>query len=64
MGGTGILLKYYDLATFFNINLYQVRVLHREVSGWFVVVLSVMMLTGLVMYLVPEILKRRNHPES
>ncbi len=66
MGGTGLFLKYPSWAKVLPINLGLVRYVHREISVWFVIVLLLMMITGLIMYLAPEIIKSRrpNQPPN
>lgn len=56
MMGTGTAMKYPDLAP---IDQIQARIIHSAVSTWFSVIFVFMMITGLVMYFVPVILKLR-----
>jgi len=55
---TGLILRFGIGLIDFEMEL-AVRQLHRNTSGWFAVVLSVMMTTGLVMYVYPYWVKWR-----
>jgi hypothetical protein len=59
MGGTGTLMKY---PSFFSslpfIDLGLMRAVHNMMSIYFSIVLSLMMLTGLYMYLFPYLRKK------
>ena len=61
MAGTGLMLKYPSRAVRFlpGLDLGLVRFIHSTLSTAFAIVLALMMLTGLVMYLVPWMQKRR-----
>lgn len=55
MMSTGFTMKYPELSPF---DPDQARLLHNTLSSYFAIVLAVMMLTGLVMYITPWLLKR------
>lgn len=62
MAGTGMMLKYPGSATRFlpGLDLGLVRFVHSTMSTAFALALVFMILTGLVMYIVPWIQKRRS----
>ncbi len=60
MAGTGTILKEPELAKFlFKLDLNWVRYLHNQLSPIFTVILTVMALSGLVMYWYPWHTRRR-----
>ena len=58
MSVTGTTLKYPFFARLFNLDLGLIRQLHNNLSPFFVVVLLLMSLTGLMMYSYPLLRKR------
>ena len=59
---TGLMLRFGIGLADLGIEL-AVRQLHRNTSGWFAAALSVMMMTGLVMYLYPYIIRWKTKPK-
>ncbi len=61
MAGTGTLLKYQSFVSnnFPSIDLGAVRYLHGNLSLFFIIVLILMAASGLILYFLPEIIKRR-----
>lgn len=55
MMSTGLTMKYPEISPF---NPKQARILHNALSNYFALILAVMMLTGLIMYITPWLLKR------
>ena len=66
MGGTGLIMRYPHLAIGpLENKLVAIRAFHNELSIYFFVALSLMVLTGLTMYTVPPIQRwqaRRRQP--
>lgn len=56
---TGVILKYPKLSNLIPFDLFFIRSLHNATSPFFAIVLTLMMLSGSVMYFYP-ILARRN----
>ena len=60
MSSTGGLLKFPQLAEAVGVDSGLIRFLHNQFSLFFSMSLMLMMLTGLALYLIPEILKSRS----
>lgn len=60
MSITGLLLKYSFFSRLPFLDLVLVRILHNDFSIYFVISLSIMMLTGIYMYLFPHLRARNN----
>lgn len=56
---TGVTLKYWGGLTDFGDNFKIVRQWHRDVSVWFVAVMGIMAVTGVIMYVYPMIIRRK-----
>lgn len=59
MGMTGLYLKYSWLNKLLPFDLTLLRYLHNEMSPYFVLILTVMMATGVVMYIFPLLRKNK-----
>jgi len=61
MSLTGAALKYSTttLKIFPNLDITRVRYFHNQVSPYFTVILGLMALTGLGMYILPPLIRRR-----
>jgi uncharacterized iron-regulated membrane protein len=59
MMGTGVVLKYPQITNIIPVSLSSVRTLHNTASPLFSIVLFLMMLSGVVMYFYPIIVKRK-----
>ncbi len=59
MGVTGLFMKYTSFAKSVGVNPGLIRYLHNQMSGYFTIVLVIMMLTGIFMYVSPIFVARR-----
>lgn len=59
MGITGLYLKYSWLNKLLPFDLTLLRYIHNEMSPYFTVALTVMMITGIVMYVFPLLRRGR-----
>lgn len=57
---TGLTMKYPQWFPFFDQS--SVRLLHFQTAGWFSLAFGVQMLTGILMYLAPWLLKNMRRP--
>jgi uncharacterized iron-regulated membrane protein len=60
MSLTGICLKY-PQANLFHLDMGLIRSLHSNFSLYFVLALFIMMITGLIMYIYPELRKHKTN---
>jgi hypothetical protein len=58
MGVTGIFLKYTSWVMIFGFDLGLMRSLHNNLSPFLSIILMFMIVTGLILYFVPILLKR------
>lgn len=66
MSVTGTMLKYSGFSTKYLgfLDLGAMRYLHGNLSPFFAIALTLMALTGLYMYIYPELQKRKNVPKT
>ena|SRR3989338_2213010 len=61
MAGTGVTLKYnaFVAVSLPSINLGLMRYLHNNLSPWFAIALTTMMMSGLIMYFYPLVRRKK-----